>query len=123
MRSNLEIVKTYFRCVDSEDLETLNSLFATDAVLLAAGAGERRDERIMSFYRNVFKKFPEHKDIPTRFLEVNDSIVVEIRFNGRSATGVSVEFPAVDVFDLRNGKIIRLSQWVDTAALERKLQQ
>jgi ketosteroid isomerase-like protein len=62
-----------------------------------------------------------HSDAPTRILEMGDTVLAEIHFTGRSATGVDVEFPAVDVFDLRDGKIVRLTQWVDTAALERKL--
>jgi ketosteroid isomerase-like protein len=121
MGNNTKVVETYFRCVDGEDYDTLETLFHPDAVLMAAGGGERRGERIMSFYRNVFKKFPVHSDAPTRILEIGDTVLAEIHFTGRSATGVDVEFPAVDVFDLRDGKIVRLTQWVDTAALERKL--
>lgn len=121
MSANTETVATYFRSVDAEDLVTLASLFADDAVVMAAGAGERRGERIINFYKNVFKKFPEHQDAPTRILEIGQTVVAEIEFTGRSSSGVEVAFPAVDIFDLRDGKIVRLTQWVDTSALERKL--
>lgn len=121
MGEHLEVVMTYFRSVDAEDLRTLESLFSPDAVLFSAGAGQRSGERILSFYRNVFLKFPEHRDTPSRILEIGDTVVVEIHFTGRSATGTRVAFPAVDIFDLCDGKIVRLSQWIDTAALERQL--
>jgi ketosteroid isomerase-like protein len=123
MGVNLEVVMTYFRSVDAEDLNALESLFSPDAILLSAGAGQRSGERILSFYRNVFLKYPEHRDVPSRILEIGDTVVAEILFTGRSATGVRVEFPAVDIFDLRDGKILRLSQWIDTAALQRQLAQ
>lgn len=121
MSANAETVATYFRSVDAEDLITLGSLFADGAVVMTAGAGERRGERILNFYENVFKKFPEHRDAPTRILEIGQTVVAEIDFTGRTTSGIEVAFPAVDIFDLRDGKIVRLTQWVDTSALERKL--
>jgi ketosteroid isomerase-like protein len=121
MSKNTDAVAAYFRSVDAEDLVTLGSLFDADAVVMAAGAGERRGERILNFYKNVFKKFPEHRDAPTRILEIGQTVVAEIEFTGRSSSGVEVAFPAVDIFDLQDGKIVRLTQWVDTSALERKL--
>jgi ketosteroid isomerase-like protein len=121
MSKNTDAVAAYFRSVDAEDLVTLGSLFDADAVVMAAGAGERRGERILNFYKNVFKKFPVHRDAPTRILEIGQTVVAEIEFTGRSSSGVEVAFPAVDIFDLQDGKIVRLTQWVDTSALERKL--
>jgi len=121
MSKNADTVAAYFRSVDSEDLVALASLFADGAVVMTAGAGERHGERILNFYRSVFKKFPQHQDAPTRILEIGETIVAEIEFTGRSSSGVEVAFPAVDIFDLQDGKIVRLTQWVDTYALERKL--
>ena len=42
MSKNTDAVAAYFRSVDAEDLVTLESLFAADAVVMAAGACERR---------------------------------------------------------------------------------
>ena len=120
--SNRQVVEKYFQFVDNEDYDALESLFAKDAVLHSAGGGERIGiERIMSFYRNVFVKFPKHHDKPTRIIETADVIVVEIAFTGQNNTGISVSFPAVDIFDFKDGKISSLSQWVDTAAIETML--
>jgi ketosteroid isomerase-like protein len=120
--SNRQVVEKYFQFVDNEDYDALESLFASDAILHSAGGGERSGiKRIMSFYRNVFIKFPKHRDEPTRIIETADVIVVEIAFTGQSNTGVSVSFPAVDIFDFKDGKISSLSQWVDTAAIETML--
>ena len=70
MSKNADTVAAYFRSVDSEDLVALASLFADGAVVMTAGAGERHGERILNFYRSVFKKFPQHQDAPTRILEI-----------------------------------------------------
>ena len=48
-------------------------------------------------------------------------VVVEVAFTGRSNKGADIAFSAVDIFDFENGKIASLSQWVDTAAIEKIL--
>jgi hypothetical protein len=42
-----------------------------------------------------------------------DVVTVEIAFTGETQEGVPVEFEAVDVFTLRDGRICRLTTWYD----------
>ena len=120
--SKNQAIENYLMAVNDENFEILMSLFSTDAILISAGSGTRTGiERIMTFYRNFFIKFPQHHDIPVRILECGDVVVVEVAFTGRSHKGDDIAFSAVDIFDFENGKITSLSQWVDTAAIEKLL--
>ena len=70
-------------------------------------------------FQKIFERFPVHQDNPTRFLEDGqhggggDHVC-----NGATAgRNQEVSFDAVDIFDVADGRIYRLSQWFDTAAL------
>ena len=73
-------------------------------------------------FQKIFERFPVHQDNPTRFLEAGNTVVVEIAFAGSTADGTKVAFDAVDIFDVEDGRICRLSQWFDTAALASMLE-
>jgi ketosteroid isomerase-like protein len=120
--SKNQAIENYLMAVNDENFEMLMSLFSSDAILISGGSGTRTGiERIMTFYRNFFIKFPQHHDVPVRILECGDVVVVEIAFTGRSNKGATIAFSAVDIFDFENGKITSLNQWVDTAAIEKIL--
>ncbi len=48
-------------------------------------------------------------------------MTAEIDFRGRTEDGRPVTFKAVDVFDLVDGKIARVSIWYDTHGVRRQL--
>ena len=72
-------------------------------------------------YATLLRGYPEHVDEPTRFLPSGDAVTVEIDFHGRTDTGRDVTFPAVDVFDLADGRICEVSIWFDTHGVRRQL--
>ena len=97
--------------VDAEDFDTLREVLHPDVALTACGSRPRQgSEAVLDLFRAIFERFPVHSDVPTRR-----------HFEGRSATGVDVAFEAVDVFDVVDGRIVRLTQWLDSAHLERQL--
>ncbi len=120
--NNMDLAREYFEAVDSEDLGRLRNLFSESAQLQSAGGGTRQGiDSILKFYSRVFIKFPVHSDTPRRWIENESTVVVEIDFKGVSKGGTAVEFKAVDIFDFQDGLIFNLSQWVDTAAIEKAL--
>jgi len=61
--------------------------------------------------------FPAHLDDPLRVLVAGDSATVEIHFTGTMHDGRVVEFDALDVFDLEDGRVRRLRYWYDSAPI------
>ena len=113
-------VASYFRCLDAEDWATMEGIWTDGARLRAVGARPRvgRDE-VMAYYRKLFDPWEEHHDTPTRVVVAGDVVTVEVTFTGRTRAGVEARFEAVDVFDLRDGRIAALSNWYDLEAARR----
>jgi uncharacterized protein (TIGR02246 family) len=117
-----ELVAAYFERLNAERWADLLDLFHEDAELVAPGGRPRRGRTaIESYYRAALAPYPEHRDDPGRVLVDGDAAVVEIRFTGRLATGAPVAFDAVDVFDVRDGRIARLTSWYDSHGVRRAL--
>ena len=116
------VVRRYFAAVDAEDLDTLRQVLHPDVALTACGSRPRHgSEAVIDLFEKIFERFPVHSDRPSRLICDGETVVAEIHFEGRSATGTDVAFEAVDVFDVVDGRIVRLSQWLDSAHLERQL--
>ena len=121
-QSPSSVVRRYFAAVDAEDFDTLRQVLHPDVALTACGSRSRRgSEAALDLFAKIFERFPVHSDRPSRLICDGDTVVAEIHFEGRSATGVDVTFEAVDVFDIVDGRIVRLTQWLDSAHLERQL--
>ena len=121
--SPLETVKDYFAALNAEDWELMDSVLHPDLDLIPTNSRPRTgSDKAIAMFQKIFEQFPIHNDNPTRFLEAGSTVVVEISFSGATADGTEVAFDAVDVFDVENGRIYRLSQWFDSAALAAMLE-
>ena len=117
-RSPLAVVKDYFTALNDEDWDLMASVLHPELDLIPSGSRPRiGSDKAIAMFQKIFERFPVHQDNPTRFLEAGDTVVVEITFNGATQDGQEVAFDAVDIFDVEDGRICRLSQWFDTAAL------
>jgi uncharacterized protein (TIGR02246 family) len=117
-----DAVRAYFDALNAEDWPRLSELWAEDAELRAVGARPRRGrEQIMSYFRPLFEPWARHRDTPTRVIADGDAVVVEVEFTGMTRDGRELSFDAVDVFDLADGAIARLSTWYDLAWVRKQL--
>jgi ketosteroid isomerase-like protein len=109
-----EAIRRYFDGLNNEDWEDFTGIWTEDAELVGVGARTRegRDD-VMTYYSNVLVPYPVHHDDPYAIHVAGDVVTVEIRFTGETHEGVPVEFEAVDVFTLRDGRIARLTTWYD----------
>lgn len=122
-RSPLAVVKDYFTALNDEDWDLMASVLHPELDLIPSGSRPRiGSDKAIAMFQKIFAMFPVHQDNPTRFLETGNTVVVEITFNGATQDGQEVAFDAVDIFDVEDGRISRLSQWFDTAALAAALQ-
>lgn len=113
-----EAITTYFSAINSENWDLLATVWREDAELIAVGARPRRGkDAVVKYYPKTLLPWKEHIDHPTRFIVAGDTVTVEIHFTGRSADGIDVKFDAVDVFDLVDGRIQRVTNWYDVAVV------
>lgn len=113
-----EAVNTYFESINNEDWDRLATIWQDHAELIPMGApSSRGKDEIVEFYPKTLASWMAHLEDPVRFHVAGDTVIAEIHVTGKSATGIEVEFDAVDVFDLVDGRIQRLTNWYDTAAL------
>lgn len=117
-----EAVVAYFGALNAEDFARLKQLWAPDAELRAVGSRPRtgRDD-IMAYFRPIFEPWPVHSDTPTRFIVAGNTVVAEVSFTGRSASGKDVTFDAIDVFDLVGSSIRKLTTWYDLSWVRRQI--
>jgi ketosteroid isomerase-like protein len=121
-RDRDELLPTYFRCLDTEDWELMRTLWHPDATMLAVGTRPRVGiDDIIEFFSTLFAAWPAHEDRPTRTITAEGTSTVEVLFLGTTADGRTVQFEAVDVFDVDGGRIRKLSNWYDIAYVRRAL--
>lgn len=116
------VVHRYFELMNGDRWDIFGEVWAEDAEHWAVGAGSRRGrDAIVDFYSRLFAAWAVHDDRPTRFIVSGDTMAIEVTFSGRMHDGRELEFPAIDVIDVRDGEIARLTNWYDIAWLRKQL--
>lgn len=116
-----QAILDYFDAINTEDWDKLASLWTEDAELNVVAARPRRGrEDVLTYYPRALAPFPQHYDDPVRISVAGDVVTVEIKFTGELADGRPVEFDAVDVFDMRDGKLWKMSSWFDIEHIRRQ---
>lgn len=120
-------VEGYFTAINSDSFADLAAVFAPDVEIHTVGAEPvvGRDAALAHFPR-VLAAYGEHDDRVTRWISGvddagEDAIVCDIAFTGRLADGREVRFDALDVFDVRDGLITRVTTWYDTRLVARQV--
>jgi len=117
-----DCVRAYFEAINAEDFERLAGVWTPKAELRAVGARPRRGrEEIMGYFRGVFEPWASHFDRPMRVIVAGDVVVTEIEFKGVTHYDKELTFDALDVFDLADGLIARLTTWYDLAWVRSQL--
>ena len=115
-------IQTYFDSINAENFQRLATVWTNDVELQAVGARPLRGrDEVMEFYSRIFEPWAKHYDDPRRALVGGDLVVVDIAFRGTSHSGQEIEFPALDVFELEDGKIGKLSIWYDLVWVRKQL--
>ena len=70
-------------------------------------------------FARIGQEFEDFRVEPHRFIGAGDTVVVEARYHAAShrATGKPLDAQVAHVWDLRNGKVVRWQQYVDTRQL------
>ena len=115
------VILDYFDAINTEKWEKLASLWCDDAELRVVAARPRfgRDD-VLTYYPKALAGYPKHFDDPVRISVAGDVVTVEIAFTGTTPEGHPVTFDAVDVFDLKDGKLWKMSSWFNIEDVRRQ---
>jgi ketosteroid isomerase-like protein len=119
----MSAVHAYFEGINAERYDEVGALFGSNGVLLAPGTAPRvGPEQIAAYFQAALAPYPKHYDDPVRIIEAGSTVTVEIHFTGELSNGATMEFDAVDVFDLDDqGRIVKMSSWYDSHAVRKRL--
>jgi ketosteroid isomerase-like protein len=118
------VIDSYFDAVNNERWPDLATLLDDDATYSTMGARPRTGKsNVLEFFGTLFQPWREHDDAPTFFIIGEDAAAVDVHFTGVSRAGQPIEFPAVDIFRFRSGKIHALKTWYDLGAVRRMLEE
>jgi ketosteroid isomerase-like protein len=118
---NVEFVKGIYGAFGRGDVPAVLGAFAEDIEWFEAegmpyGGLYRGPDAVA---QNVFGPITEDVEgftlVPEEFLESGATVAVVIRYTGTGkATGKALDVPAVHVWDIRDGKLARFRQFIDT---------
>ncbi len=118
---NVEFVKGIYGAFGRGDVPAVLGAFAEDIEWFEAegmpyGGLYRGPDAVA---QNVFGPITEDVEgfalVPEQFLESGGTVAVVIRYTGTGkATGKALDVPAVHVWDIRDGKLARFRQFIDT---------
>ncbi|GAA4683406.1 hypothetical protein GCM10023215_17180 [Pseudonocardia yuanmonensis] len=116
------VVEAYFAAINADSFADLRHVFAEDVEIRTVGAEPVVGrEAALAHFPAVLANYAEHEDRVTRWIETPEAIVTEIDFEGKLVDGRPVVFSALDVFDLRDGRIVRVTTWYDTRDVRRQV--
>lgn len=126
--NNLDIVKGVYASFDGGDIPAV--LAALDSQISwreAEGnpyeptgkAWIGHDEIMQKLFMRIGTEWDYLRAIPHTFHDAGDTVVVEIRYNGKyKSTNKTLDAQACHIFTLRNSKITKFQQYIDTARLQ-----
>lgn len=115
------VVEGYFAAINADAFADLEKVFAEDVEIHTVGASPVVGRAAaVAHFPTVLAAYAEHHDHVTRWIEAPDAIVTEIHFEGRLRDGRAIVFEALDVFDLREDRITKVTTWYDTRDLRRQ---
>ena len=118
---NVEFVKSVYGAFAQGDVPTVLGSFADDIEWFEAegmpyGGVYRGPEAVA---QNVFGPITEDIDgfalVIEEYVDSGDTVAAVVRYTGTGkATGKALDVPAVHVWDIRDGKLARFRQFIDT---------
>jgi ketosteroid isomerase-like protein len=129
-QQNIAIVQRGYDAFGRGDIEALMALFDRDIQWDTPGptelptAGSRRGlEQVRGFFQTLNETFEIQRFEPKTFLGQGDIVVVLGDDTARvRATGKVIVSPWVHAFTLRDGKVTRFQEYLDTAPVVAELQ-
>jgi taurine dehydrogenase small subunit len=103
------LIDAYNEAWNRQDLDAIDALHADDVVFENHTAGERAEgaAAVRAHIAGIFERWPTLRFHGRRLYVADDFAVSEWTASATRADGEQIEWDGVDVFPLREGKIVR----------------
>ncbi|WP_226483169.1 nuclear transport factor 2 family protein [Natrinema amylolyticum] len=121
-KTNVEIVKELYEAFNQGDLETCLAGFADDITWtepegspLASGTYTGTDDVMENVFAPLDDQFERFEVVVDRFIDGEDTIVMEGKHRTTPIDGDTFEVPGVHVMDMEDGRVKEFTGYEDTA--------
>ena len=113
-RENVDAVRALFTAFESQDWEAALGLFDPAVEWCPTGEGTYRGpEGVVKSVAEWLEPWEEHRVEAEEFTEAADQVLAVVHLTGRGAgSGMEIDQRFFQVYALRNGKIIRMVEFV-----------
>jgi steroid delta-isomerase-like uncharacterized protein len=103
------LIDAYNEAWNAQDLDALCAFHADDVVFENHTAGERAEgaDAVRAHIGGIFERWPSLRFRGRRMYVADDFVVGEWTATAVHPDGITIEWDGVDVFPLRDGKILR----------------
>lgn len=123
MLTNLEVIQQWYASPTPELLDP-EVEWLISSCFPAGGNYYGRNAIFEDFFPNLISHFDQWTAKPDQLLDAGDAIVALGHYMGRvKNNGAEVSIPFAHVWWIREGKIVKVQQYADTALLQRALMQ
>ena len=116
MATPLELCDQLFSAIMRGDIEAVRAVYAPDAVIWHNNdQGEQTPDQNLRTLGWVTKNIKELRYEDIRRQETPDGFVQQHVLRGVAPNGTALEIPACIICDVKDGKITRLAEYLDSA--------
>jgi len=118
---NKAFVRDFLVRLDAGEKEVINEVYSRDVVFHFPGSPDMGFEDILSMVNNVYTAFPDFTHRVDELLAEDDKVVARLtdggthlgEFEGAAPTGNKIEFGAIAIMQIKDGKIVEIWEEVD----------
>ena len=114
----LTLAKRFFDAIEKGDIETVRGIYAPDAVIWHNndGLATTREDNL-KVLTNFIKAVPERRYLERRVGAFDGGFVQQHLLKGKLANGKDLALACCIVCEVKDGRITRLDEYFDSAAL------
>jgi ketosteroid isomerase-like protein len=115
---NVELVCSYYEALNRRDLDAFELLapeieFHLTGVFPDLKPVYRGRAAVRSFFEQFTEPWEELMIEPARVIDVEERVLVLLRFHARGRDGIEVELPLAHLWTLRSGRAVRMDAYSD----------
>ncbi len=124
-RSSADIVRDLYKAFAAKDIETIRSIFDPDIEWIQlpgfpGGHHRGADAVLANAFTRLRTEWTDWRAVVHEWIDAGSSVVaIGVYTATNNATGKPMEAAFAHVYDLKDGRIIRMRQYTDTLMVER----